>query len=91
MLVYHHLTEYDLALEYCNRPLKTYENILPLQHSLISMTSENIANIYYNKGDFRQALKYFEKAAKIYYHILPSTSSDVLQIRMIIKNIQAKI
>ncbi|CAF3735960.1 unnamed protein product [Rotaria sp. Silwood1] len=82
-LVYHHLTEYDLALEYCNRLLKTYESILPLKHSLLSITLENIANIYYDKGDFRQALKYYEKAAKIYYH--------VLQIRMIIKNIQAKI
>ncbi|CAF1360255.1 unnamed protein product [Rotaria sordida] len=90
-LVYHHLTEYDLALEYGNQSLKIYENILPLKHSLISMTLENIANIYYDKGDFRQALKYYERAAKIYYHILPSTSSDVLQIRMIIKNIQAKI
>ncbi|CAF3173719.1 unnamed protein product, partial [Rotaria sp. Silwood2] len=77
--------------EYCNRSLKIYESILPLKHSLISMTLENIANIYYDKEDFRQAFKYYEKAAKIYRHILPSTHPDVLQIRMIIKKIEAKI
>ncbi|CAF1277658.1 unnamed protein product [Rotaria sp. Silwood1] len=90
-LVYRHLTEYDLALEYFNRSLKIYESILPLKHSLISMTLENIANIYCDKENYRQALKYYEKAAKIYRHILPSTHPDVLQIRLIIKKIEAKI
>ncbi|CAF4399640.1 unnamed protein product [Rotaria sp. Silwood2] len=90
-LIDRHLTEYDLALEYCNRSLKIYESILPLKHSLISMALENIANMYYDKEDFRQAFKYYEKAAKIYRHILPSTHPDVLQIRMIIKKIEAKI
>jgi tetratricopeptide (TPR) repeat protein len=86
-----HLNQSDFVSEHYNQALKINEEILPPQHTFISMILENIGNIYYDKGQFDQWLEYYEKVTLIYRQLLPSTHPDVLQIAMIIRRIELKL
>lgn len=89
--VYSNLKQYELAIEYFNKVLMIYEEILPKKHCLISMIYESMGNVYYDQKQFKQAFVYYDKANQIYTQLLPTGHSDILQMKIIIQRIQSKI
>ena len=70
------LADYNKALEYYEKALAIYEEILGKEHPLTALAYNNIAAIYDKQGNYGKALEYCEKALAIREKVLGTEHPD---------------
>ena len=79
--MYDNKGDYDTALEYYNKALDIYLQVLGENHPDTATSYNNIGAVYDDKGDYDTALENYNKAKVILEQKLPNTHPYILTIK----------
>ncbi len=69
-MIYKSKGDYKLSLEYYQKCLKIYINVVGENHVDVAKSYNNIGLVYNSKGDYTLALEYLSKSLEIKINVL---------------------
>ncbi len=83
--------EYSEALSYYEKVFEIDQKNLPVNHSGLATTYNNIGMMYRNMDDDRKALSYFERALNIVQRSLPPNHPNIKSVKKSIEFVKKKL
>ncbi len=90
-IVYDNLGDYDKALEYHNKALEIFKDVLGENHPDTASSYNNIGIVYDELGDYDKALEFKNKALEIIKAVLGENHPDTAMFYNNIGNVYAKL